>query len=778
MAKEILTLQNLSKFYTGAQSVVVGLNDISLSFCRGEFVAVTGESGSGKSTLAHVLGGILPYESGELLIDGRPTSHYDGADWEKYRRDHISFISQSYGILPGSTVMDNVVSALRLVGMTAEEARAKAEEILKEVELWDMRSRRAARLSSGQKQRLSIARALAKPAPILLADEPTGNLDGANSEKVIALLAEAARDRLVILITHEFSEVEHLATRHIILQDGRVVMDKVLGTSDRPADNVGDGIEEREETEEEQQITGSSSGQRTVQSPGQSARKRNGGLGRYMAGIQISSRPVWSAAMLVFFALTAFAVFAFLGTFITALDDTSTRVYDNSAFRNGDMRRIVVVCEDGRVMDETDAEALAGLKHVDAVEYYGYVRDVSCAYREDVDYTVNYSLKNTGTSVEASLAQAQSISFQSGAPYVQTVPVLPAGQEFLTEGRLPETMYEVVAAAGAGEIGDTIAVYIQDQKNWSVSHYIHLEVTVVGVTDLGQHLYFHQDLGRILTAAVAGRTYAYSLYAPVYEEAFEGKIRFEEKTYQELLSWHVIDDDNRISLYTEVDERGKALAGSEIILECVGYHDSTLPTYVEVSKELFDQLARDDLANQMSVTIEDYAYTDRVIEAIEALGYKAVSPYQQSSTVQNGQLAEERMQTLEISLGVLAVVLILQVVVLRAMFGVERESYQLFSNIGLDSVTAGRSVFWQMIAFMAGGQLIGAAGVLLCGQVGVSQITAVLRYLTPGHWAMLWAVHTAASILTTLWMMRSLLRQVYPFAAVEYDLEMGQEVEA
>ena len=111
MAAELLRLESLSKFYTGKQSVVVGLDKLNLSFRRGEFVAITGESGSGKSTLSHVLGGILPFESGEMYFGGKPTSHFDGVDWERYRRDQISFISQNYGILPGATVLGNVVSA-------------------------------------------------------------------------------------------------------------------------------------------------------------------------------------------------------------------------------------------------------------------------------------------------------------------------------------------------------------------------------------------------------------------------------------------------------------------------------------------------------------------------------------------------------------------------------------------------------------------------------------------------------------------------------------------
>ena len=152
---EVLRLENLSKFYTTDSGITVGLTGINLSFSIGEFVALTGESGSGKSTMAHVLGGILPYESGELYVMGRPTSHYDADDWANYRRDMISFISQSYGILPGNTVAENVESALRLSGLSKEEAVSRTDAILREVELTEFKNRKAVKLSSGQKQRLS-----------------------------------------------------------------------------------------------------------------------------------------------------------------------------------------------------------------------------------------------------------------------------------------------------------------------------------------------------------------------------------------------------------------------------------------------------------------------------------------------------------------------------------------------------------------------------------------------------------------------------------------------
>ena len=729
----LLTLQNLYKYYTGPQSVVVGLNGLNLSFEAGEFVAVTGESGSGKSTLAHVLGGILPYEGGELLLNGQPTSHYDGQDWERYRLEQISFISQSYGILPGSTVLSNVVSALRLTGMEAREARREAEVILRKVELWELKNRRAARLSSGQKQRLSIARALAKPAPILLADEPTGNLDAENSTKIIALLAEAAKERLVILITHEFSEAEDYVTRHIVLQDGKVAAD----TSLRPAPAQ-------------------------VSLPTKSGKHRR--LGFYVAGLQLRSRPVWTAMMLCFFALTAFAVFAFLGSFIVALDDTSTRIYDNTAFRNGDQRRIVVVREDGADMEQADLDALLALDYVESAERFGYVKDYYCAWRKDVDYRNDISLHNVG-GLDIIWQQVQSVTFTNTAVFMQTVPVFAdENTEFLTAGRLPEHMTEVVAAGDESLIGQTIPVYIQDRKNWAQIYYIYIEATVVGVTDYGTGLYFHDDMGSVLSAlSIAG--FAYGPAADLEE----GQIRMERTTYYD---YYVVISGMEFPDYVPSFGLGALNhSGATLDASVVGYHLSNLKGYFELSQADFERLKFKGWGDQISLTITDYAYTDRVLEAIREAGYIGLSPFRESSTEQDPELAEQRMQTLRICLLALLAILILQVVVLRAMFGMETESYRLLSNIGLNCKTAKASVFWQMLLFAAAGQLLGFGALSLCASLGVERIVSIQRYLPPAYVALLSGVHLLACLLTALWMMRSLRRQVYPFAASEPDLK-------
>lgn len=724
----LLTLQNLYKYYTGAQSVVVGLNGLNLSFEAGEFVAVTGESGSGKSTLAHVLGGILPYESGELLLNDQPTSHYDGQDWERYRRDQISFISQSYGILPGSTVLGNVTSALRLAGLEPKAARREAEAILRRVDLWELRSRRAARLSSGQKQRLSIARALSKPAPILLADEPTGNLDAENSAKIIALLAEAAKERLVILITHEFSEAEDHVTRHIVLQDGKVAADSQL----RPAPAE-------------------------VRLPVRPGKPRR--LGPYVAGLQLRSRPVWSVMMLCFFALTAFAVFAFLGTFIVALDDTSTRVYDNSAFRNGDRRRIAVVREDGTDMTQSDLEALLDLPYVVAAERYGYVRDFNYAWREDVDYRLDYLLEDIDPSPQDIIwSKVSSVIFTNTAVYVQTVPAFAdESYEFLTVGRLPENMYEVVAAGDESLMGQTFPVYVQHRNNWSPSQFIFIEATVVGVTDYGSGLYFHDDLGRILTTNIMEESSAVYGPAPDLED---GWFRY----VPDMLN-HLPHQSGVITIRNFNDDAQPAK---------VEYHGEQLSTfrgYLELSPGDFDRLMPDTWGDQIALTIEDYAYTDRVLKAVEEAGYVGLSPFRESSTEQNPTLAEQRMQTLRICLLALLAILLLQIFVLRAMFGMETESYRLLSNIGLNCKTARASIFLQMLCFAVAGQLLGLGALTLCAYLGVERIVSIQRYLPPAYAALLSGVHLLACVLTALWMMRSLRRHVYPFAALEADLK-------
>jgi putative ABC transport system permease protein len=222
---EALRLERVSKYYQSENNVSVGMKHISLSFHMGEFVAVTGESGSGKSTLLNVLSGLDKYEEGEMFIFSEETSHYQIKDFETYRRENVGFVFQNYNIIDSYTVLQNVMLALELQGFPSKERKARALKLIDQVGLTKQKNQKASKLSGGQKQRAVIARALAKDTPIIVCDEPTGNLDQASAEHIMSLLNDVSKDKLVIVVTHEFDQVAPYATRRIKMSDGEVVED-------------------------------------------------------------------------------------------------------------------------------------------------------------------------------------------------------------------------------------------------------------------------------------------------------------------------------------------------------------------------------------------------------------------------------------------------------------------------------------------------------------------------------------------------------------------------
>ncbi len=227
----LLSLKDIGKIYVSEGNVTVGIRGVNLSFDKGEFVAVTGKSGSGKSTLLNVISGMDSYEEGELFIEGQPTSHYLQKEWEEYREKYISFIFQDYNIIESFTVLQNVELSLMHIE-DKKERRKRALELLDRVGMTSHIKQKGSKLSGGQKQRTVIARALAKDSPIILADEPTGNLDSATSDEIIELLREVSKDKLLIVVTHNFEQLEKCATRHVRIFDGAVESDHVISHSE------------------------------------------------------------------------------------------------------------------------------------------------------------------------------------------------------------------------------------------------------------------------------------------------------------------------------------------------------------------------------------------------------------------------------------------------------------------------------------------------------------------------------------------------------------------
>ncbi len=221
----MLELINIKKTYGKDESAVEALKGVSLKFRESEFVSILGQSGCGKTTMLNIIGGLDQYTSGDLIINGVSTRDYKDADWDTYRNHSIGFIFQSYNLISHQSVLANVELALTLSGISKQERRKRAVQALDKVGLRSQMHKRPNQLSGGQMQRVAIARALINNPDILLADEPTGALDSETSVQVMDLLKEIAKDRLVIMVTHNPELAEHYSTRIIKLRDGNLVGD-------------------------------------------------------------------------------------------------------------------------------------------------------------------------------------------------------------------------------------------------------------------------------------------------------------------------------------------------------------------------------------------------------------------------------------------------------------------------------------------------------------------------------------------------------------------------
>ena len=739
---EALRLEKLSKFYTSDSGVVVGLKGVSLSFSVGEFVALTGESGSGKSTLAHVLSGMLSYESGEMYINGKPTSHYDANDWSKYRRDMISFISQSYGILPGNTVSENIESALRFSGLSKEEAALRRDAILREVELLDFKNRKAGKLSSGQKQRLSIAHALAKPSNILIADEPTGNLDRENSEKIIALLKRASKNKLVILITHEFEEAKDVATRRIVLSDGEVITDAPLGNS------AAKGAEE------------------TLFKPSATKPKQKG-LTAYTWWLSVKSHPIFTAVLCLLLVATTFITFVFLGNFIIALDDTPTRIYDSSVFFNGTTNRLIVMRSDGAPLTDEDYQSFLKMPHTEVVEQFGAINDLIYYYKVNVDHTFhnqfvpgpNYDemLNPDDYTIESKLEL-----YDRGYKYLQTLPL--SDLATITAGRKTESVYEVVSADPDYKVGDTVTIYIKHPNLWNIDGYLSLDMQVVGETNYGDGLYIANDLAdMLLTSPVPHDTLApYTSWKMGY--VF---LPYDKEDYEFIFSV------NRGSTPLEIGStfRVENAQGDKYVLKCKELHNASLGRLVLVSQNTFQNLLTKH-STQASVYLKDYSYTERAINLLKAEGYITISPYQLGSTEIDEGLKNERVLTLGICAVTFAVAMILQCILLFTMFNSLNEYYKLMANTGLTAGIALGTVSMFMLLVTWLGEAIGAAIIFLLNGLGVKRVYDIFKYLDTWLLVVLFVLHFALVLTALLFILWRTKKHVFGRAKINYDIDV------
>ncbi|MBR2588939.1 ATP-binding cassette domain-containing protein [Candidatus Saccharibacteria bacterium] len=221
----MLKIKNVSKIYRSDEVELKALDSVSVNLRDNEFVSILGPSGSGKTTLLNIIGGLDHYTSGDIIIDGTSTKDYTDRDWDSYRNHRVGFVFQNYNLIQHQSVLANVELALTLSGVSASERRARAKNVLKEVGLEKHMNKRPNQLSGGQMQRVAIARALVNNPDIVLADEPTGSLDSKTSTQIMELLMKVAKDKLVVMVTHNPELAKKYSTRIINVKDGRIVSD-------------------------------------------------------------------------------------------------------------------------------------------------------------------------------------------------------------------------------------------------------------------------------------------------------------------------------------------------------------------------------------------------------------------------------------------------------------------------------------------------------------------------------------------------------------------------
>lgn len=353
----MLKLKNLSKFYYSKGIIASGLNRVNLELFPGEFVVITGESGSGKSTLINVISGLDSYEEGEMYIDGNETSHFTVNDFENYRRKYIANIFQSFNLVSSYTVFQNVELVLLVEGKKKSDVKDKVNKIIEKVGLTEFANTKVSKLSGGQKQRVAIARALAKETPIIVADEPTGNLDSKSALGIVELLKDVAEDHLVIVVTHNYDQFEDCASRRIKLSDGRIIEDETI--TPRREDNKIAAVETNPMT----------------------------WTNKFILGVRNTFNifPKFLLLLLVFLFLSASVIMQYAG--IKANNDAFEGFGSNMFFSNSSDRRVVVKHSDNSPMTEEDYAKLKKTPHYKTLFKDDIILDVSFYGSEDSPQT-------------------------------------------------------------------------------------------------------------------------------------------------------------------------------------------------------------------------------------------------------------------------------------------------------------------------------------------------------------------------------------------------------
>jgi putative ABC transport system permease protein len=751
-----IKLQNISKYYYSETAVTQALQGINLEFRMGEFVAITGESGSGKSTLLRIISGMDTFDDGELYVDGQPTFQYDEDDWEEYRRTKIGFVFQDYSLIGHYTAKENIVSALLIMGVPEKEAGDKAIHYLERVGLSAQRDQRASKLSSGQKQRLSIARALAKDTDIIVADEPTGNLDSETGAQIVKLLRDLSQDHLVIMVTHNYEQVEKYVTRKVRLHDGSLILDvsENMDTEQKP--EMSENVDNNEKT---------SAGKK---SESNEERLRDHTIGRIFVRMNAVRQPEKIALFMGFFLAAAIVSFLFIGQLLMNADDIYTKEYSATSFARKDDKRISLRRKDQKFMTKKDIDRLTKMKHVVSVDQYDIVNDINYYFEEGKDYRQEYGYNRMSTSDEGWMYDSQNVEYVKKDQYMRSSSCLKKSD--LAKGSLPKKIDEVVLYDwGKYKVGDTITFFYTSDVLWSsTENYIQRKMKVSGLLkNKDKQVYFSPEICTMLQSTVTGGKV-------FYEYAYNQKLG---KYQGQATLWPIVGDivkkDNELCVSGEyeaavyrAEDNDLTLLGQSGLLH-IDQYDKDMKTkdvkqienvetgekingcganFAEVSQNIYAKYYRTD-SRQASVYITSYAKMDHVLKALDKAGYEAVSTLRFGADKYDSDLVQERLRTIGIAVAILLVMMAAEILILRSIFKIQIKDQKILKFMGMSTKLIGKINYMEMRRYSITAIIVVAVVMNVVG-IFVPALRAMLYYYEwPGYLAYFMYNYVAAMVM-------------------------------
>lgn len=736
-----IKLQNISKYYYSETAVTQALQGINLEFRMGEFVAITGESGSGKSTLLRIISGMDTFDDGELYVDGQPTFQYDEDDWEEYRRTKIGFVFQDYSLIGHYTAKENIVSALLIMGVPEKEAGDKAIHYLERVGLSAQRDQRASKLSSGQKQRLSIARALAKDTDIIVADEPTGNLDSETGAQIVKLLRDLSQDHLVIMVTHNYEQVEKYVTRKVRLHDGSLILDvsenmntdqksdvsenmdtdqksDVSGNTDTDQKlEVSENMDTEQKSEMSENVDNNEKTSAGKKSESNEERLRDHTIGRIFVRMNAVRQPEKIALFMGFFLAAAIVSFLFIGQLLMNADDIYTKEYSATSFARKDDKRISLRRKDQKFMTKKDIDRLTKMKHVVSVDQYDIVNDINYYFEEGKDYRQEYGYNRMSTSNEGWLYDSQNVEYVKKDQYMRSSSCLKKSD--LAKGSLPKKIDEVVLYdRGKYKVGDTITFFYTSDVLWSsTENYIQRKMKVSGLLkNKDKQVYFSPEICTMLQSTVTGGKV-------FYEYAYNQKLG---KYQGQAALWPIVGDivkkDNELCVsgayeaaVYRAEDNDLTLLGQSGLLH-IDQYDKDMKSkdvkqienvetgekingcganFAEVSQDFYEKYYRTD-SRQASVYITSYAKMDHVLKALDKAGYEAVSTLRFGADKYDSDLVQERLRTIGIAVAILLVMMAAEILILRSIFKIQIKDQKILKFMGMSTKLIGKINYMEM----------------------------------------------------------------------------------